>query len=127
MGKVNANTQQTRNNITNLDKANDNGSTCDGPKVMLDTIDHSNHTALSQNMSNHCLLKYTCFTIAWSEDSLLSVFAHYGVLVHEDNVVTVEGRIMYKPKASALSARDNNTCQSALTNPVMNNNCYSLT
>jgi len=26
--------------------------------------------------------------------------------VHEDNVVAVEGEIMYEPKASALSARD---------------------
>ena len=32
---------------------------------------------------------------------------HYGVkLVHEGDVVTVEGKIMHEPKASALSARD---------------------
>ena len=32
---------------------------------------------------------------------------HYGVLlVHEGDVVTVEGEIMHEPKASALVARD---------------------
>jgi len=31
---------------------------------------------------------------------------HYGVLVHEGDVVTVEGEIMHEPKASVLSARD---------------------
>jgi len=31
---------------------------------------------------------------------------HYGVLVHEGNVVMVDGGIMHEPKVSALSARD---------------------
>jgi len=31
---------------------------------------------------------------------------HYGVLVHEGSVVTVEGGIMHEPKESALSTRD---------------------
>jgi len=31
---------------------------------------------------------------------------HCGVLVHEGNVVTVDGGIMHEPKASALSTRD---------------------
>ena len=36
----------------------------------------------------------------------LPVIVHYRVLVHEGNVVMVEGEIMHELKASALSARD---------------------
>ena len=41
-------------------------------------------------------------------NSYLPVLVHYGVLVHEGSVVTVEGGIMHKPKASII-------CLSALT------------
>jgi len=34
------------------------------------------------------------------------VFVYYGVLVHEGNVVMVEGGIMHEPKAGALSSLD---------------------
>jgi len=32
------------------------------------------------------------------------VFVYYGVLVHEGNVVMVEGGILHEPKAGALSS-----------------------
>ena len=34
------------------------------------------------------------------------LFVYYMVVVHEGNVVTVEGRIMHELKVSALSAQD---------------------
>ena len=36
----------------------------------------------------------------------IPVCVHYGVLVHEGDVVTVEGEIMHELKVSALSAQD---------------------
>jgi len=52
---------------------------------------------------------------------------HYGVLVHEGDVVTVEGEIMHEPKASALSARDRYYIAraQALTTPAMHTTLVS--
>ena len=47
--------------------------------------------------------------------------------LHKGNIVTVEGRLMYEPKANALSAREPLLyCLSALNRPVRTANWYLM-
>jgi len=52
---------------------------------------------------------------------------HYRVLVHEGNVVTVKGGIMYKPKVSVISRpKPILHCPSALTKLIMHKKWFVI-